>query len=112
MPPNEKSYIITATCQGLGMSRVPLSATARSHRTISSSGKPIPSATARNRSNRRRRRRRVAPSAAGRAMAAGPASAAACSSRTAIALLVAQADHLGDIGQLADLLLLEHQLAI
>ncbi len=64
MPPNEKSYIITPTSRGLGMSRVPVTATARSHSTMSRRGNPAPSATVVIFSITRERRRTAAGTSA------------------------------------------------
>src|SRR6266536_4582791 len=69
MPPNAKSYIITPTCRGLGISRVPVWMTARCQRNTKRIGKPAPSATARRVSNVRRRRRAAAGACAGSASA-------------------------------------------
>src|ERR1700687_2117653 len=107
MPPNEKSYIITATACGLGTSRVPVMATARSHSRISTIGKPAPSATARTVSTKRPRRR-AADGASGVGVTSG--SAVTCSLKT---ILDRSHELLGDdpvqVGHLADLLVLEHQ---
>src|SRR5258707_11727435 len=112
MPPNAKSYIITATACGLGTSRVPVMATARSQSRISRIGKPAPSATARTVSTMRRRPR-AADGASGAASAVASGSAVTCSlkmilgqSRRSHELL---GDDLAQVGHLADLLVLEHQ---
>src|SRR6516162_11057301 len=108
MPPNEKSYIITATSRGLGTSRVPVTATARSHSRISTSGKPTPRATARTFSATRRRR--AIDGASGTDWGVASGSAVTCSLKTRLDRLH---ELLGDVavevGHLADLLVLEHQ---
>src|SRR5262249_40287915 len=109
MPPKAKSYIITATSRGLGTSRVPVIATARSHSSTSTIGNPMPSASARSRSPARRRRRTASASdaAVGSAVAG---SAETCSLKT---LLDCSHELLGDVPvevrRLPDLLVLEHQ---
>src|SRR5882757_265683 len=112
MPPNAKSYIMMATSRGLGTSRVPVMATARSQSRISRIGKPAPSAKALTpvRSRRRwRARAGASPSAAGCSAASG----SACSLKTipdrSHELL---GDDVGEVGRLADLLVLEHQLGV
>src|SRR6516164_5537108 len=104
MPPNEKSYIITATSRGLGTSRVPVTATARSHSRINTSGKLTPSATVRTFSARWLRRRPAhGVCDTERAVASG--SAVACSPKTSSCPLH---ELFGDVavqvGHLADLL--------
>src|SRR5712672_3297574 len=112
MPPNAKSYIITATACGLGTSGVPVMATARSHKKISTSGKPAPSAIARMVSMPRPRRR-AADGASGAVCDVASGSAVTCSLKMPLdrshELL---GDHLVDVRHLADLLVLEHQLGI
>src|ERR1700704_3657055 len=109
MPPNAKSYIITATACGLGTSRVPVMATARSQSRISRTGKPAPSATARTISTMRRRRR-AADGASGATSAVASGSAVTCSLKRILdrshELL---GDDLAQVGHLADLFVLEHQ---
>src|SRR5713226_2893812 len=109
MPPNEKSYIITATSRGLGTSRVPVMATARSQRKIRMSGKPTPSAMVRTFSTSCLRRR-AADGASGVDCGAASGSVVTCSLKTILDRLH---ELLGDVaievGHLADLLVLEHQ---
>src|SRR5262245_25697321 len=110
MPPNEKSYIITATSRGLGMSRVPVMATARSQTRTSSSGKPPPSAMPRSRSARCRRRRAAAGASVDWSAVSG--SAVTCSLNSGIPSHELLGDDLVEVGHLADLLVLEHQLGV
>src|SRR5262245_48018240 len=108
MPPNEKSYIITATSRGLGTSRVPVIATARSQSRISTRGKPTPSAMLRTRSAKRLRRRAADGASGMDCVASG--SAVTCSlKRPSFALHELLGDVAVQVGQLADLLVLEHQ---
>src|SRR5271168_967554 len=113
MPPNEKSYIITATWRGLGMSRVPLYATARSHRKTSRTGNPNPSATARSVTSRCRWRPRIAAAASGAPWSARSGTAVIPSfTKIPVRLHELLVDRLRHVGQHANLLLLQHQLAI
>src|SRR5258708_5355640 len=107
-PPNEKSYIITATSRGLGTSRVPVRATARSHSRISTSGKPMPSAMVRTLSAIRPRRRATDGASGMDCVASG--SAVTCSlKRPSFPLHELLGDMAVQVGHLADLLVLVHQ---
>src|SRR3977135_3476765 len=112
MPPKEKSYIMTATSRGLGTSRVPVMATARSHSRTSTIGKPTPSAMVRSCATSRRRRR-AADGASDVDWSVVSGSAVTCSLKM---FLGRSHELLGDVPvevvHLADLLVLEHQLGI
>src|ERR1700734_1254201 len=110
MPPKVKSYIMTATWYGLGISRVPDIATARSQIRIRSSGKPAPSTMARSVSSRCRLRRGEA-AAAGR-FVSEPLGRVVAWSLTWSSLHELLADGVRHVGRLPDLLLLDHQAAI